>query len=156
MDTLLTVSPQSFYYLALAGFLVTLGLLFHLVEKFREAGYPPETEQETALVTGTDDGSPSLQPELAKTETTISNITSEIDGFKNRIGELKSMVDNRRSLHENQINAIIENINNLVGKLETVEPSEVEKIQPGIQTLLDELETLRLPAAHDAENAVKK
>jgi hypothetical protein len=143
----MAVSPQTFYYVALAGFLVTLGLLFHFIEKFREAGLPDVIPEPLPA-----DGPSAPEIELKKTEDVIKTINSEISGFKGRIGELRSMVDNRRSLHENQINAIIEHINTLVGRLEHIPPSEVDKVQPEIQALLEELETLRLPAAHNAES----
>jgi len=119
------------FYFSLAGFLAAFVLLFYLYSRFSEtvpAGF-------------------ATLPDLAPALDSVSEIQSEITGFQEQIKEMRFLLQSRRTLHERQIGDIVKNINVIVERLENIEPEHVETLQPSLQTLLSELETLRVPVA---------
>jgi len=131
------VVSESAFFISLAGFLASLVLLLYFTSRFREC-----------VASGLC-GRPLIGTELEPAETvapsSAASIIGEISDFKLQLDEMKILIDERKGLHEKQINDIIRNINGIVDRLENVEPQYLEEIQPSLQMLISELEQVRTP-----------
>ncbi len=128
-------------YMPLTGFLTALVCMLYFLSKFREA---------CRAVSVTDSGfaadaapaQPAADADKPAPEA-VAAIESEISEFRVQLDEMKSLVDQRKNLHEKQIVDIISNINGIVSRLENVEPQYLEEIQPSLVHLVTELENIR-------------
>ncbi|MCX5783470.1 MAG: hypothetical protein NTW04_03400 [Elusimicrobia bacterium] len=114
------------FYLPLAGFLVSVVLFLYSFARMRECR--------------------SAKPAPTGKKPDLSVISGQIESFKLRLKEIESLAQEKRVLQEKHIEEIIQGINLIVEKLEQADPSQLEQIQPSIDSLFNGLEKLKIPA----------
>ena len=121
---------DSQFYFSLIGFSVFTVTMFYFIARYKEAA-----AGKTA-------------PPLLKTsgKTDIETISGHISEFREKIEEIRSVVNNKQLLHEKQIEEIVNGINVITARLEKADPLQIDRVQPSIDKLFNELEKLKIPA----------
>ncbi len=136
MDNMLIISA--------VGFTLTFGLLFFFAAKYRAAAIPEETDFGGAC--SIDVAATGARPQVAVKRAVVGSDTqpnTEVAELKEKVKQLHYRIEELKLVQETKSQDAAKTIARLEQRLATFESEYVNKLQPTLAQLIDELENIK-------------